>query len=153
MGYLNAVDGKSVDYEFVAHRLVQVIEKYDVRKIAFDRWNFKHLRPCLVRAGISEKVIEEKFEEFGQGFQSMSPALRQLETMLLNERMIHGNHPIMNMCADAAVVRTDPAGNRKLDKSKSTNRIDGMVALAMAAGVAAGANETEKPREFQMLFM
>ena len=151
-GQLHAVDGKSVDYDFVAYRLAEVIATYDVRKIAFDRWNFKHLRPCLLRAGISEKDVEEKFEEFGQGFQSMSPALRELETMLLNQRIVHDSHPIMNMCASAAVVQSDPAGNRKLSKIKSTNRIDGMVALAMAVGVAAGASETEKKREFQMLF-
>jgi len=153
MGLLNAVQGKSVDYDFVAHHVAGVIKELDVRKIAFDRWNFKHLKPCLVRAGLTEEIITEKFEEFGQGFQSMSPALRELETWLLNEKIIHGDHPIMNMCADAAVVRSDPAGNRKLDKSRSTNRIDGMVALTMAAGVAAAAGEAEKPREFQMLFV
>src|SRR5262245_9387666 len=98
-GCLHAVDGKSVDYDFVAYRLHQVFTTYNIKKIAFDRWNFKHLRPCLVRAGIDEQVIEEKFEEFGQGFQSMSPALRELETLLLNQRIVHGDHPVMNMCA------------------------------------------------------
>ncbi len=152
-GYLWAVDGKSIDYDFVARWLAQVLQDHQVKKIAFDRWNFKHLRPCLVRAGIGEEAIDAKFEEFGQGFQSMSPALRQLETMLLNQQIVHGNNPVMNMCAEAAVVRSDPAGNRKLDKSKSTNRIDGMVALAMAVGVAAGATEGEKKRDYQMMFV
>lgn len=152
-GHLHAVPGKSVDYDFVARRLAHVIEDYDVRKIAFDRWNFKHLRPCLVRAGISEEAIDAKFEEFGQGFQSMSPALRMLETLLLNARLVHGSNPVMNMCAEAAVVRSDPSGNRKLDKSKSTNRIDGMVALAMAVGVASAGSEVEKKRDYQMMFV
>lgn len=152
-GYLNAVEGKSVDYDFVAHRLAELISDYKIKQIAFDRWNFKHLKPCLLRAGLTEKEIEDKFFEFGQGFQSMSPALRELETMILNKRIIHGNHPIMNMCADSAVVRMDPAGNRKLDKSKSTNRIDGMVALAMAAGIASQNTQSEKKRSYQMMFV
>jgi hypothetical protein len=87
-GYLNAVEGKSVDYEFVAHRLAQVLRTRRP-KIAFDRWNFKHLRP-LVRAGIGEEVIDERFEEFGQGFQSMSPAVRELETMPLTSGLSMG---------------------------------------------------------------
>jgi phage terminase large subunit-like protein len=152
-GHLHAVQGKTVDYEFVAHRIAEIFDEYDVKKIAFDRWNFKHLKPCLIRAGIDEEVVVEKFFEFGQGFQSMSPALKQLETLLLNPQLVHNDNPVMNMCADAAVVRSDPAGNRKLDKSKSTNRIDGMVALAMAVSVAAGASEGEKKREYQMMFV
>jgi phage terminase large subunit-like protein len=66
----------------------------------------------------------------------MSPALRDLEAELLNGRLAHGGHPVLTMCAANAVVQSDPAGNRKLSKAKSTGRIDGMVALAMAMGVA-----------------
>ncbi|MBN8959092.1 MAG: terminase, partial [Rhizobiales bacterium] len=58
------------------------------------------------------------------------------EGEILNGRLAHGNHPVMSMCAANAVVQTDPAGNRKLSKAKSSGRIDGMVALAMAMGVA-----------------
>jgi phage terminase large subunit-like protein len=72
----------------------------------------------------------------GQGFQSMSPALRDLESALLNKRIAHGGHPVLTMCAANATVQADPAGNRKLSKIKSRGRIDGMVALAMAMSVA-----------------
>lgn len=135
-GHLLTAPGKSVDYEYVASFLRGLADRYNIAKIAFDRWSFKHLRPWLTRAGFSEEDIEEKFEEFGQGFQSMSPALRDLEAELLNERLAHGNHPVLNMCMANAVVQTDPSGNRKLSKSRSTGRIDGAVALAMAMGVA-----------------
>ena len=67
----------------------------------------------------------------------MSPALRDLEAALLNERLVHGMHPVLTMCAANAVVQPDPAGNRKLTKAKSRGRIDGMVALVMAMSVAA----------------
>ncbi|TFH40586.1 MAG: terminase [Lysobacterales bacterium] len=134
--YLNTAPGKSIDYDYMAQYLVEVFERYDIRKIAFDRWNFKQFRSCLLRAGFTEAKIEEKFIEFGQGYQSMSPALRTLEGEILNGRLAHGNHPVLAMCAANAVVDRDPAGNRKLTKAKSSGRIDGMIALAMAFGVA-----------------
>ena len=107
-----------------------------IQKIGFDRWNMRHLKPCLLRAGFTEEQFENHFVEFGQGYQSMSPALRDLEALLLNEQLVHGDHPVLSMCAANAVVQTDPSGNRKLTKSKSHGRIDGMVALTMAVGVA-----------------
>ena len=66
----------------------------------------------------------------------MSPALRTLETKLLNAKLRHGMHPVLQMCAANAVVKMDESGNRKLDKKRSRGRIDGMVALAMACEVA-----------------
>lgn len=144
-GDLQAAPGKSVDYEFVAVFLWDFCQAHDVRKIAFDRWGFKHLRPWLIKAGFTEERIDELFEEFGQGFQSMSPALRSLEGEILNGRVAHGNQPVLAMCAANAVVVSDPSGNRKLAKDKSSGRIDGMVALTMAMGVAPlDEGETEK---------
>ena len=96
-----------------------------------------HFRKWLVTAGFDEQEIEEKFVPFGQGYQSMSPALRDLESDLLNQKIVHGNHPVLTMCAANAVVTKDPAGSRKLDKAKSRGRIDGLVSLVMARGVAA----------------
>jgi len=135
-GYLMAAPGKSVDYEYVAGILRGLFEKYDIRKVAFDRWGFRHLQPWLLKAGFSEAEIAEHFLEFGQGMQSMSPALRELEGEILNGRIAHANHPVLTMCMANAVVQTDPAGNRKLNKEKSRSRIDGAVALTMAVGAA-----------------
>jgi phage terminase large subunit-like protein len=136
-GYLNAIDGaSSVEYEYVAAYLRDVFDTMDVRKFAFDRWNFRHLKPWLLKAGFTEGEIESKFVEFGQGFQSMSPALRDTESVLLNGKLAHGNHPVLTMCMANAVIQKDPAGNRKLSKAKSRGRIDGAVALVMAMGVA-----------------
>lgn len=138
-GDLRTTPGKTVDYEFVAATLYTDCEQGDVRKIAFDRWNWKHLKPWLIKAGFAEEQVEGDaaiFEQMGQGFQSMSPALRDLESDLLDGKIAHGNHPVLTMCAANAVVTSDPAGNRKLDKAKATGRIDGMVALAMARAAA-----------------
>jgi phage terminase large subunit-like protein len=143
-GHLIATPGRSVDYEYVATYLRGVCDRYDVRKIAFDRWNMKHLKPWLERSGFTAEEIAEVFVEFGQGFQSMSPALRELEGEILNGRLAHGGHPVLTMCAANAVVQGDPSGNRKLAKDKSSGRIDGMVALAMAMGVAPMTEAVEK---------
>src|SRR5688572_16592305 len=94
----------------------------------------KFLKPWLERAGFTEEELA-RFIEFGQGFVSMSPAIRELESLLLSRRLRHGNHPVLTMCATNATVITDPAENRKFVKGKATGRIDGMVALAMAVGV------------------
>jgi phage terminase large subunit-like protein len=83
------------------------------------------------------------FEPFGQGFVSMAPAIDTTEIEFLHGRVRHGRHPVLTMCAANAVMVMDPAGNRKLDKAKSTGRIDGMVGLVMAMSVAIG----EKPAE------
>ncbi len=143
-GFLQAAPGKSVDYEYVAEHLRDVFRRYDVRKIAFDRWNMKHLKPWLEKACFTPEEIEASFVDFGQGFQSMSPALRDLEAEILNGRLAHGAHPVLEMCMANAVVMTDPSGNRKLAKNKSSGRIDGAVALTMAMGVAPLAETVEK---------
>jgi phage terminase large subunit-like protein len=135
-GHLLAAPGKSVDYEYIAEHLRGIFDRHDMRQIGFDRWGWKHLRPWLLKAGFTETQLEAHFVEFGQGFQDMSPALRALEAEILNGRIAHGGHPVMTMCMANAVVKTDPAGNRKLAKDKSAGRIDGAVALAMMAGVA-----------------
>jgi len=135
-GHIALIPGRSVEYEHVAKYMANLFEKHDIRKIAFDRYNMRHLRPWLSNAGLSDAVIEDRFEDFGQGFVSMSPALRNLESVLLNATMRHGMHPVLTMCAANAVVRSDEAGNRKLDKKRSRGRIDGMVALTMATSLA-----------------
>lgn len=139
---LNLTPGKSVEYEFVADFLRGVFDRYDVQALAFDRYNMKHLTPWLVKADFSEAELE-KFEEFGQGTASMTPALRELESMLLNQKLKHGKHPIMNMCCANAKVVGD-SGARKFDKKTARGRIDGMVALAMAVGVMPIEVDSEK---------
>lgn len=144
-GYLEATPGRSVEYEYVAERMRGLFDKYDIRQVGFDRWNMRHLKPWLSRVGFSEEELE-RFIEIGMGFQSQSPALRDLESDLLSGKIVHGGHPVLEMCARNAVVTMDPAGNRKLDKKRARGRIDGMIALAMARAVAA----TEQLKERKM---
>lgn len=130
-GLITLTPGASVDYDFVAHRLVELCDGGDVQAIAFDRW-----RMDVLKKSLGDRAEGLPLMPFGQGFKDMSPALDLLEADLLNDRAMHGAHPVLTYCMANAVVRQDPAGNRKLDKSKATGRIDGAVALAMARGVA-----------------
>lgn len=131
-GFLKATPGPAVEYGFVARDVAAITEGMDVRKIAFDRH-----RMAILQGKLDELGVVLPFEPFGQGFVSMAPAIDAAVIEFLHGRVRHGGHPVLTMCAANAVVVMDPAGNRKLDKAKSTGRIDGMVSLVMALGVAA----------------
>lgn len=133
-GYLKTTPGRAIEYGFVAAYLREVFDTYNVEAIAFDRYNMRFLKPWLEKEGFTPDELE-RFVEFGQGFVSMSPAIRELEARLLSKKLKHGNHPVLTMCSNNAVTVSDPAGNRKFTKQKATGRIDGIVALAMAVGV------------------
>jgi phage terminase large subunit-like protein len=135
-GHLIAAPGKSIDYEFVAAHLRHVFDPTTSRRSPSTAGTWRHLKPWLERRGFRRGRIEAQVRGIRPGLQSMSPALRDLEAELLNGRVAHGGHPVLTMCAANAVVQPDPAGNRKLTKAKSAGRIDGMVALTMAMGVA-----------------
>lgn len=131
-GLLRTTPGKVIDYAYVARDIGEITSGLSIAKIGFDRWRMDRMQTALAAAG-----VDLPLEPFGQGYMSMSPALDALEADLLQEKVRHGGHPVLAMCAANAVAVSDPAGNRKLDKGKATGRIDGLVALAMAEGVEA----------------
>ena len=140
-GLIELCPGKSIDYDWVARRVVDILRPLNVQRMAFDPYNWRHFRPCLERAGapsnwLSQEDDDAMFAKFRQGTVSMSPALRTLESRLLNAEIAHGGHQLLGWCMANAVVTKDRAGNRMLDKAKSSGRIDGAVALAMASGVS-----------------
>jgi phage terminase large subunit-like protein len=145
-GFLQTTAGNTVSYEYVAQYLFDIFGRYQIHKLGFDRWNMKHFTPWLIKAGFSEQKIEDVFFEFGQGTESMSPALHDLEGAIKEKQLAHGNHPVLAMCAACAIVDSKDDANRKLSKNKSTGRIDGLVALTMALGVAGQYAENVDPR-------
>lgn len=137
-GYLRTTPGATVDYEAVALEMAEILAGVEIQAIAFDRWRIDLLRRELDRIGLALPLIPH-----GQGFKDMSPALDALEAELLNGRIAHGGDPVLAMCAANAITVKDPSGNRKLDKSRRTGRIDGLQALAMAFGAVQMAEEPE----------
>jgi phage terminase large subunit-like protein len=132
-GYLQLCEGKAIEYSHIAKFLREFFDENNVQLVGFDRYLMNFLREWLVIVGFSDDELD-RFIAFGQGTASMTPALRELEVRLINGKMKHGNHPVMNMClANAKVVGDSDA--RKFDKKKARGRIDGMSALANAVGV------------------
>jgi len=132
--YLELTRGRTVDYRFIAHKLTQVTTDFDLKAVAFDRWRIKQLQAILCENGQDVPLVE-----FGQGFKDMAPAVDELEKLVLDRKLHHGSNPILTWNMANCVTSTDPAGNRKLDKKRSREKIDGAVALAMAVGIAAKA--------------
>lgn len=139
-GFITTVPGPVINYDYVASQIGECLEQWNIESIRFDRWHIHILKQELDRLaipawieGIDEPVLDGlKLIPHGQGFKDFSPAVDRLEDLLLEGNICHGDNPVLTMCAANARIVKDPAGNRKFDKSKSTNRIDGIVALAMA---------------------
>ena len=133
--YLEEMPGPTVRFKVVAERIVALSRLFDIQSIAYDRWRIDDLKADLADIG-----AELPLEPFGQGFQSMGPALEFFAECALTGRLNHGGHPVLTANVASAIVVSDPAGNMKFDKDKSnksgTTRIDGAQALAMALGIA-----------------
>jgi len=138
-GWITLTPGVTVDYDWIVTQLPSILGDCDLQALAFDRWNIGLFKKSLERQGVEIPLVE-----FGQGYASMSPALDALEDLLLNKKIVHGDNPVLTMCAANAVVAQDSSGNRKLEKSKRIGRIDGMVALTMAIGSAKQSSPNNK---------
>ena len=124
-GYIQTTEGNVVHYGFIERFICELGERYNIREIAHDRWNATMMVQTLEDDGFT-------MAPFGQGFKDMSPPTKELMRIVLEHRLCHGGHPVLRWNMDNAYVRTDPAGNLKLDKEKSTEKVDGAVALVMA---------------------
>lgn len=142
-GHLEVSPGRTVDYGLVVQVLGDLMARYDVLGVAYDRWRADVLAKELDAEGIATWVDGRdrqtpgalRLVPWGQGFRDMSPAIDALETAVLARTLRHPGNPALTWCVGNAVATLDPAGNRKLDKSKSRMRIDGAVAMTMALGL------------------
>lgn len=135
-GLLHTTPGATIDYEFIARQVGEIVDGVNLVALAFDRWRIEYFKKDLERIGLDLPLVA-----WGQGFKDMAPALDAIESKILNGQIRHGNNPVLTMCMANSMVTKDASGNRKLDKTKTSGKIDGMVALAMAAGVAERDNE------------
>ena len=124
-GFLETTEGNVVHYAAIEQHIKQLSERFNIRQIAFDRWGAVQMTQNLDAMGLT--VVP-----FGQGFKDMSPPTKELMKLALEQRIAHGGHPVLSWMVDNIHVRVDPAGNIKPDKQKSTEKIDGVVALVMA---------------------
>ncbi len=130
-GQLRAVPGATVDYDWLCEDLLIQLLGMNIASVQFDRWRIDVLKAAAERTRLAQIVAT--WQEVGQGFKDSAPRLEAFEAALLGGRLRHGGHPLLTMGAANAIAISDPAGGRKLDKSRSTQRIDPLVAGVMAA--------------------
>jgi phage terminase large subunit-like protein len=163
-GLLETTLGKVIQYDFIATRIAEISREYNIIGLAYDRWKIDDLLKAMDAISLEYYVDKKKSDPtgdpkldaererrqeyleqtrssgirlipWGQGFKDMGPAIDAMEASILDSKLVHDGNPILTWNISNAMVVTDPAGNRKIDKSKSRFRIDGAVALAMAEGV------------------
>lgn len=145
--------GRDVDYDLIAEWIEHLSTIYKIRGIAYDRYRMDVLMKCFARLGINAYYGDAdplqsgaiRFVEWGQGYKDMGPAVDALDKSVAARSLAHPGHPVLTWCVSNAVATSDPAGNRKLDKSKARFRIDGAVALAMALGLKARDMDEDEP--------
>ena len=123
-GLLMTTEGNVVHYGYIEKFIERLGERFNIREIAFDRWGAVQMVQNLEGMGFT--VVP-----FGQGFKDMSPPTKELMKLTLEEKIAHGGHPVLRWMMDNIYIRTDPAGNIKADKEKSTEKIDGAIATIM----------------------
>jgi phage terminase large subunit-like protein len=150
-GHLLTSPGNSVDPEVVARKIAELVARYCVKGLAYDRWRMDVLLRELDDIGLAcyreksgendglprERGLGLRCVPHGQGFRDMAPSIDALVQAVIDKKIVHPNNPVLNWNMANAVATMDPAGNRKLDKAKARFRIDGAVALAMAMGLRA----------------
>ena len=141
-GYVTVTPGNVIDYDFVKADILRIVTDYDLRTSAYDRWNSSQTIIDLQNEGM-------ECNPFGQGYGSMSAPTKEFEKLVLTGKIEHFGNPVLRWMLASTLVKTDPAGNIKPDKEKSTQKIDGIVAAIMALGewMTAQANDESNPYE------
>ena len=141
-GCVTVTPGNVIDYDFVKADILRIVADYDLKTSAYDRWNASQTIIDLQNEGM-------ECNPFGQGYGSMSAPTKEFEKAVLTGKVEHFGNPVLRWMLSSTVVKTDPAGNIKPDKEKSTQKIDGIVAAIMALGewMTAQANDESNPYE------
>jgi phage terminase large subunit-like protein len=140
-GHIELTDGNVTDYSFIKARVIALAQQYDIKDIAFDRFNSSQLVIELQNEGL-------QMFPFGQGFVSMSAPTKELERLVKDKKLRHAGNPVTRWMMSNIMLRTDPAGNIKIDKAKSGDKVDGPVSIVMALGTCMQDAAKEKESDF-----
>ena len=147
-GFLMTTEGNVVHYGFIENFIDELGQRFHIKEIAFDRWGAVQMSQNLEGLGFT-------MVQFGQGYRDMSPPTKELMRLVLNQQIAHNGHPVLRWMMDNIFIKTDPAGNIKPDKEKSTEKIDGAVATIMALdrAIRCGAETAESIYDARDLFV
>lgn len=124
-GLIMTTEGNVVHYGFIEKFIEELGTQYNIKEIAYDRWGAVQMVQNLEGMGFT-------IVPFGQGYKDMSPPTKELMKLVLEKRIAHGGNEVLEWMVDNIFIKTDPAGNIKPDKEKSTEKIDGAIAMIMA---------------------
>lgn len=128
-GWLHTTSGNVTDYAFIEAQILEDAQVLDVESIGLDMWNATQLANNLQAEGLPLMKVR-------QGFQTMNPAMQEIQRQMLRRKLRHDGNPVTRWCVDNLSVAMDPAGNVKPDKARSVDKIDGVAALANAVSEA-----------------
>jgi phage terminase large subunit-like protein len=126
-GFIELTEGDVQDYEFIRKKINDLALEYNIQSIAYDRWNASQLVIQLQDDGAN-------LSPFGMGYVSQSAPTKELEKMVLKQEIVHGGNPVMRWQMQNIQLKTDPANNCKIDKGRSSEKVDGVVSTVMSIG-------------------
>jgi phage terminase large subunit-like protein len=143
-GFITATDGNVTDYDFIRAKILELAEKYELKEIAYDRWNATQIVNDLVSDNIT-------MYPFGQGFGSMSAPTKELERRVNKIDIFHDGNPVTRWMMGNVMLKRDPSDNIKIDKAKSGDKVDGPVSIVMALGTYLQEAQSEQSEDFWFL--
>lgn len=126
-GWIHTTPGNVTDYNWIKRHIIESFELYNIRSVGYDRWNSSQLVIDLLDEGLP-------FEKFGQGFGSMNSPTKEYQRLMLTNEINVGENPVARWQNSNIHIDMSPAGDIKINKMKSTDKVDAMVSLAMAIG-------------------
>ena len=123
---LQVTEGNVVDYSAIEDFIATLGERFNIAEIAFDPWNSAYLVQRL------EAEYNFTMVQIAQRVSTMSAPTKEFEKLVLEKKIAHNGHDILRWNIDNIIVKVDSSGNIKIDKAKSTEKVDGAVALVMS---------------------
>lgn len=146
-GFIELTPGRSIDYRFVAHRLDELRQQYDIQSVAFDPYRIKYFERDLEGEGVAGVTLIAHGQGYYKSQESdlwMPRSVDKIEEKVIKGLLRFHKNPVLTWNSASAVIEADAKGNRIFSKRKSTGRIDGLVAGAMAIGNADKGEVVEK---------
>ena len=120
-------EGDVQDYDFIRKKINDIGHDYMIKEICYDRWNSSQLVVQLIDDGAN-------MSPFGMGYVSQSAPTKEMEKMVLKKLLVHGNNPVLRWQMQNVQLRIDPASNCKVDKKRSSEKVDGVISTIMGIG-------------------
>jgi phage terminase large subunit-like protein len=126
-GFIIQTPGNVTDYGYIRQKVNELRQVYKIQSIAYDRYNASQLVIDMTGDGV-------KCNPMGQGFVSMSTPTKEMEKLVYEGKINHSGNPVLRWMISNVMIAQDAAGNIKVAKDKSTEKVDGVVASIMALG-------------------